>query len=88
MAKIEPFTLPIVGTANNLMLRVLPFDMEADNCSFYYELQNITDGQIGNNIELILAGNIEMTEAEYSAWGADNDYCIQWAANKLGLTLI
>jgi len=37
---------------------------------------------------VITSGNIEMDELEYAAWGADNMYCIEWAANKLGLTLI
>lgn len=88
MAKIQQITLPILGTANNLLLRVLPFDMEAKTASFYYELQNITETQFGNDIKIIHSGNAEMTESEYALWGSDNSYCLQWIANKLGITLI
>ena len=41
MAQIESFVIPIAGTADNLFLRSLPFDMEGNTCSFYYELQDI-----------------------------------------------
>lgn len=90
MAKIQDFTIPIAGTANNLLLKSLPFDMEANECEFYYELQNLTPKDFENSydIKIIFSGNIKMNNLEYSAWGADNSYCLQWAATKLGLTLI
>lgn len=87
MAQIQPLTFPILGTADDLLLRVLAFDMDADTASFYYELRDTTSQVIGD-IKIITSGNLTMSEAEYDAWGADNSYCLQWAANKLGLTLI
>ncbi len=87
MAQIQPLTFPILGTANDLLLRVLAFDMDAQTASFYYELRDTTSSIVGD-IKVITSGNIEMDELEYAAWGADNMYCIEWAANKLGLTLI
>ena len=87
MAKIQTITFPILGQANDLLLRVLPFDMDAKTARFYYELRNINPNLIGD-IKIILTGEIEMTETEYNNWGADNTYCLQWAANKLGITLI
>ncbi len=87
MAQIQPLTFPILGTADDLLLRVLAFDMDADTASFYYELRDTTSPVVGD-IKIITSGNLTMSEAEYDAWGADNSYCLQWAANKLGLTLI
>ena len=88
MAQIESFVIPIAGTADNLFLRSLPFDMEGNTCSFYYELQDTSQVTLLNGAKVVLSGNIEMTEAEYNNWGADNLYCIEWAANKLGVTLV
>lgn len=79
MIPIQPLTIPTQGTANWLVLKCLTLDMTATFAQFYYEI-------IGND-KVMLSGNIEMTEAEYQNWGADNNYCIQWAANKLNITL-
>jgi hypothetical protein len=83
MAEIQPITIPTQGTANNLMLRVLPFDMDAKSCSFYYELQDTS-----KTIKPLLSGNIDMDEADFSAWAEDNNFCLEWAATKLGVVLL
>jgi hypothetical protein len=87
MAKINPVVFPILGTATNLVLEVLQTNMEATSATFYYKLTD-GDGTIPDNGKTIVEGNISMTEAEYDAWGVDNQYCLDWAATKLGLTLI
>lgn len=87
MAKIQPITFPILGQANDLLLRVLPFDMDAKTARFYYELRNIQSPAVGD-VKIVVTGELEMTESEYNNWGADNSYCLQWAANKLQITLI
>lgn len=81
MTNIQPLIIPIVGTATKLVVRVLPFDMTATNCDFYYGLLDADD-------KTLIEGNLNMNDTDFAAWGADNQYCIQWAANKLGITLI
>lgn len=87
MARIEPVVFPILGTATNLVVEVLQTNMEASTATFYYKLTDSDGSMIPDNGKTIVEGNISMTEQEYEAWGADNNYCITWAANKLGLTL-
>lgn len=81
MAKIQPVVFPIIGTATDLNLRVLPFGMDDITATFYYSVETEENKKCAE-------GNLTMTPEEFSGWGADNNYCLQWAANKLGLTLI
>jgi len=81
MIKIQPITIPIKGTATKLNLMVLNFPMNAKTAVFYYWLND-------DNGVTMVDGNIEMTEAEYQGWGSDNNYCFEWAAQKLNLTII
>ena len=80
MAKIQPVVFPIIGTATDLEVRVLPFNMEDTTAAFYY-IVNTEEGR------KCTEGNLTMDETEFAAWGADNMYVLDWAANKLGLTL-
>jgi hypothetical protein len=93
MAKIQDVTFPILGVANKLSVRVLPFEMDASTASFYYALHAVTvttpeEGEPVTSSKLVTEGNLSMTEAEFAAWGADNSYVEEWAAEKLGLTII
>lgn len=88
MAKIEPIVFPIKGTATELEVRVNGFPMEAKTAIFHYRLINNTNPELMGVNKLIDEGNLTMSQEEFAAWGADNQYCIDWAANKLGVTLI
>lgn len=88
MAKIQPILIPTLGTATELILKVLPFEMDAITAQFYYALACNENMNEVVTYKILLDGNIDMTEAEFDAWGSDNNYCLQWAANKLGLTII
>ena len=88
MAKIQPIVFPIKGTATELELRVNGFSMEAKSAIFHYRLIDNTKPESMGINKLIDEGNLSMTESEFVQWGADNQYCIDWAANKLNLTLI
>ena len=88
MAKIQPVVFPIKGTATELEVRVLSFSMEAKSAEFHYRLTDSGDLATLRAKKVIDEGNLKMTESEFENWGADNNYCIEWAANKLGLTLI
>ena len=86
MAKIQPVVFPIKGTATELEVRVNGFSMDAKTADFHYKLTDSEDFLKGR--KTIAEGNLSMNEQEFESWGADNNYCIEWAANKLGLTLI
>lgn len=81
MAKIQPVVFPIIGTATDLEVRVLPFNMEDLTATFYY----IVTTEEGRKCT---EGNLTMDEDEFAGWGADNMYVLEWAATKLGLTLL
>lgn len=86
MIEIQPIQLPN-GTATHLVLKCLTLDMTATTAEFYYALCTNVLAEYNNSCDILLDGNLEMTESEYTQWGADNNYCIQWAANKLNLTI-
>jgi len=88
MAKIQPIIFPIKGTATELELRVNGFSMESKSAIFHYRLIDNTKPESMGINKLIDEGNLSMTKEEFALWGADNNYCIEWAAKKLGLTLI
>jgi hypothetical protein len=90
MTKIQPVTFPIKGTATNLDLRVNGFSMDAKTADFHYTLYDDSpfDSIALKSKKVIDEGNLTMTKEEFAQWGSDNNYCIQWAANKLGLTLV
>lgn len=88
MRKIEPIVFPIKGTATNFELTVNAFSMDAKTATFHYRLTSDGDLQLLKAGKVIDEGNLTMTNDEFAQWGSDNNYCIQWAANKLGITLI
>ena len=88
MAKIQPVVFPIKGTATELEVRVNGFSMTDKTAEFHYRLTDSGDLQMLKAKKLIAEGNLSMNEQEFENWGVDNNYCIEWAANKLGLTII
>jgi len=88
MIKISPINIPTQGIATYLILKCMTLDMTADNAEFYYELTTDTLPIYNNSYKVLLSGNLEMDTTDYNQWGADNNYCIQWAADKLNLTII
>lgn len=88
MAKIQPVAFPIIGTATELEVRVNGFSMEAKTADFHYRLTDSGDVQIMKAKKVMAEGILQMTEQEFAQWGVDNNYCTEWVANKLGLTLL
>lgn len=93
MAKIQPINFPILGTANELTVRVLPFEMDDTTASTYYELREVTEttseeGQVSTITKTITNGNYQLTEQEFSEWGQDNYFVVECVAAHLGVTLI
>jgi hypothetical protein len=88
MTKIAPIDIPTQGVATYLILSCMTLDMTANNAQFYYELVTDVLPIYNNSYKVLVTGNLQMNENDFNQWGADNNYCIQWAANQLNLTII
>lgn len=93
MTQIQPIVFPILGTANELLVRVLSFETDAPTATTYYELVEVTettdpDGNVITSNKQIANGNYTLTEAEFAAWGEDNLYVVECVADHLGITLV
>lgn len=76
--------------ANGIMIRVMPFQTNAVNCSTYYELTNtievIDSEEVVSNITEVLAnGNIFITDEQFLNWGSENTYIEDIVLTNLGL---
>jgi hypothetical protein len=78
---IQPVEIQFLGTATQLIVRVLSFDTSATTCSLYYELQD------ENGVQLI-AKNYTLTTGEFTTWTSDNIYLEDLICNMLGLTKV
>lgn len=81
MTKIEPVVFPILGTATKLAVTVLNFATNAKSCNTYYVLSTEDDKKVTD-------GNYQLTEAQFTAWGADNSYVDNAVAAFLGVVII
>lgn len=89
--KIENVVFPILGTANELRVTSLPFDLEkAVSTTVLYELLEVQSAteETPQSTKQVTNGNYTLTPEEYAAWGEDNTHVIQCVANYLGVTLI
>ena len=81
MAKIQPVVFPILGTATKLAVTVLNFATNAKSCNTYYVLSTEDDKKVTD-------GNYQLTETQFTAWGADNSYVDNVVAAKLGVVIV
>ena len=95
MAKIQPVVFPFnLGTANELIIRTLPFTMDDETISLIYELRDTTiqshSPQSSSQLPFTIlnSGRLIMDKETYSNWGVDNIYVVNWVAEKLGVILI
>jgi len=61
-----------------LLARILPFETNSKNCSTYYEVQS----EVG---EVLVNGNYQLTEDEFSLWGEEMEYIENLLLNYLKL---
>lgn len=80
--------------ANSFVMRIVNDNLETA-CSFYYEMQNITEvvenGQTATLVDVLTFGNLNLGGEEYQTWDADpsaNAWAYNWAAGQLNLVLI
>lgn len=79
MIQITPIETGIpVKTATKLEVRVLTFNTDATTATIYYSVKNEEN-------ETLTDGNIQMTEQEFTDWGADNTFVEEIVLNRLGL---
>jgi hypothetical protein len=92
MTQITPIVFPILGTANELLVRVLSFETDAATATTYYELVEVTettvDGNIVTSTKSLANGNYTLTPVQFAAWGEDNMYVVECVAEHLGITLV
>jgi hypothetical protein len=69
------------STANVLLIRSITLGPPP---TYYYELQNV----VGQVVTVLKNGNVNMTQAQWDAWGDgdDTDYQLDAIALNLGLT--
>jgi hypothetical protein len=93
MIKIEDVIVPTKGTAKYFNITALNFPMNPSSVTFYWqilsEVEQIEDELVTNKPgSSLIDGNIVMTQEEYSAWGDDDTYVINWALAKLGFVAL
>jgi hypothetical protein len=93
MIKIEDVIVPTKGTAKYFNITALNFPMNPSSVTFYWqilsEVEQIEDELVTNKPgSSLIDGNLAMTQEEYSAWGDDDTYVINWALAKLGFVAL
>lgn len=87
--KIEPVQVPTKGEAHYFMVRALSFDVTpTDGISTYWAIFGETTDEEGNVSvgQMLLEGNLSMSQEVYDGWGEDDTYVIDWALNELNFT--
>ena len=80
---IENVLIPTKGVATKFAIRALDFSLPATEVVFYW--QAFKDGE--NEPEKILDGNLSLQGEDLEKWGANDNYVIEWALNKLQFKL-
>lgn len=74
--KIQPVVVPTKGTAVNITIRVVGYEIGGTFASFYWGAQ--TESGV-----IVLDGNLAMESPELDSWGTDDNYVIDWVLEKL-----
>jgi hypothetical protein len=78
---IEPVIIPTSGTATQLYVQANSFSAAATTCALYYYLAD----EFG---VMLIQGNLQMTEEQFTTWGADNNVLFDIVATEKVLTII
>lgn len=81
--------------ANNFVMRIVDDNLET-SCNFYYELQNVTEVILEENVtntivDILNFGNLTLQGEAYQKWDADpsaNEWAYNWALTTLKLVAI
>jgi hypothetical protein len=94
MIKIEEINVPTKGIGKYFQLTSLGNKINPNkptSVTFFWEVyteETIVDGETtetGPGV-CILVGNITMSAEIYNEWGLDDNFCLDWALNEVGLT--
>ena len=96
MTKIQDVVIPSKGTAKYFSIKCLNLDIKKSSeatPTFYWAIQTEVTNTVNEAETLalgqtILEGNLSMTAEEYTLWGTDDAYVIDWALAKLGFVEI
>ena len=84
--KIEPVQVPTKGEAHYFIVRALSFDVTpTDGIATYWAIfaeQTDEEGNVSAG-QMLLEGNLSMSQDVYDGWGEDDTYVIDWALNEL-----
>jgi hypothetical protein len=89
--EVADVIVPTKGIGKYFSIMLLNLDLPGTNPSFYWELKSEivhTDSEEKYPYQVVLNGNLSMTPQEYSQWGTDDNYVINWALQKLNFTKI
>lgn len=89
---IEDVVVPTKGVGKYFSIKATDHVILGKPPMFYWQLyaQLVKPGEESDEQPvkypgpLLLDGNLTMTEQEYSQWGTDDTYVIDWALGKLG----
>jgi len=93
MIKIEDVVIPTKGTAKYFNIIALNFPMNPSSVTFYWQILSEVEETVEEVVTLksgnsLMDGNLVMTQEEYTAWGDDDAYVINWALAKLGFVAL
>jgi hypothetical protein len=93
MIKIEDVVIPTKGTAKYFNIIALNFPMNPSSVTFYWQILSEVEETVEEVVTLksgnsLMDGNLVMTQEEYTAWGDDDTYVINWALAKLGFVAL
>jgi hypothetical protein len=79
---IQPIPYPLnEGTATRMTVLILNFESTATTCTTYWQLLTDEGKQLSQ-------GNYTLTEAQFLAWGFDNNVVNEYVAEAIGVTII
>jgi len=89
MTRIQIIHVPTKGNGEFFSLMALNFPMNPSSVTFYWQVYNaqLIEETIQPN-QCILDGNLTMDGETYSQWGNNDQFCIEWACEQLGFTII
>ena len=89
MTRIESITVPTKGIGDFFQLTALNFPMNPQSVTFYWQVfaSELID-EVLTPTKCLLDGNLTMDSETYSQWGNNDTFCIQWACEQLGFTII
>jgi hypothetical protein len=87
--EIADVNVPTKGIGKYFSILLLNLELPGTTPSFYWEVKDEVvhaDSEEKYPNRVVLNGNLYMTSEEYSQWGTDDNYVIDWALQKLNFT--